>query len=207
MQKSDLDELSSRPLRAIHADGISELIMGLTWLLWGALIAIPQVVPRGPWWQPYWIVAPILMISSGFGGQWLARRLKERWTYRRTGYVQPNPPPHGRLWAVVIIAWVTAAVIAGFMSQGREWLDLLPLGCSILVAAALAFGLGKQGIPGAMVYSMLCVIIGIALVSLKIHIDLGFAVLWGGLGLAMTGGGAWRLWRFVHSHAEVETNA
>ncbi len=206
MQPSDLDDLSSRPLRAIHADGISELVMGLTWLLWGSLIGLPQIMPRGAWWTPYWIVVPLLLVSSGFASQWAIKRLKERWTYRRGGYVQPNPPTHGKLWAIPLITMVSAAVVAGFLTGNRGYLDLMPLGCSVLVAAGLAFGLGRQGVPGAAFYAVLSIAIGFVIVRQQTNIELGFAFLWGGLGLAMTIGGLWRLWRFVRSHAEVQPN-
>lgn len=206
MQKSDLDSLSSRPLRAIHADGITELVMGLTWLLWGILLGYPQLLPPGSLWKPYWMIVPLVLVCSGFLGQWTTKKLKERWIYRRAGYVQPSPPSHGRLWSTLLIAAVTAAVTAAFLSRSGGWRDMLPLGISVMVAGALAFGLGRQGVPGAAFYGIVSVGLGIAIMRQRADIELGFALLWTGLGVSMTIGGGWRLFNFVRTHPEVQLN-
>lgn len=203
MQNVNLDELSRRPLRALHADGIPEFIMGLTWLLWGILLGTPYLLPRGPWWKTYWMITPWVLVCSGFLSQWAMKRLKERWSYRRAGYVEFPKTGSRSPWAAFLIAGVTGIVVAGFLATDRVWLDLLPLLCSILVAAALAFGLGRHGVKLAGLYAVVTIGLGIAVALLHIGIEFGFAILWAGLGLAMTAGGGIKMAQFVRTHEEV----
>jgi hypothetical protein len=203
MQNIDLDRISSRPLRAMHADGIPEFIMGLTWLLWGLLLGAPYLLPRGPWWKPYWLVTPWILVFSGFAAQRAMKCLKERWSYRRAGYVEYSRTGSRSPWAVFLIAGVTSIVFAAFMSRDRSWLDLLPLVCSILVAAALVFGLGRHGVSRAGIYAAVTIGLGIAVTALGIEIKFGFGILWTGLGLAMAIGGGMRMAMFVRTHEEI----
>ncbi|NWF84818.1 MAG: hypothetical protein HXY18_13430 [Bryobacteraceae bacterium] len=203
MQNADLDEISRRPLRAMHADGIPEFIMGLTWLFWGLMLGIPQIVPKGAWWKPYWLVVPWLLALSGFAAQWAMKRLKERWSYRRTGYVEFSKTGARSPWAAFLIAGISGIVIASFLSSSRSWLDLLPLGCAILVAGALAYGLGRQGVRRAGLYAAVTIALGICVVALSIGIELGFAIVWGGLGASMSVGGGMQMAKFVRTHQEI----
>lgn len=203
MHNVDLDEISRRPLRAMLADGIPEFIMGLTWLFWGLMLGIPQVIPKGAWWKPYWLAAPWLLALSGFAAQWAMKRLKERLSYRRAGYVEYAKTGSRSPWAAFLIAGIVAVVIAAFVSRNRSWLDLLPLGCAILVAGALAFGLGRHGVRRAGLYAAVTIALGTAVMAFHAGIELGFAILWGGLGLTMAAGGGMQMAKFVRTHEEI----
>jgi hypothetical protein len=204
MRKIDIDTLSRRPLEALHADGINELVTGITWLLTGLLLGLPFLVPKGSWWNTYWIIVPALLAMSGFIAQWAIKRLKERWSYRRAGYVEAMKPTAGRLRAVVFAAAITAAVIAAFLSSGKGWLNLLPLASSILAGAVLVCGMRKSGSPLAWVYGAISVALGAAVTLARLEIEYAFPVLWGGLGIAIAFGGTLRLVRFLRTHREVQ---
>jgi hypothetical protein len=203
MSDMNLDEVSQRPLKTLHADGIPELTLGATWLVWGILLGIPEMIPKDRLWDYYWLLVPLVLIGSGFGGQWLTRKLRERWSYSRAGYVEPAKTSEGRRIAVAFITLVTGMVVSGFIIRGRTWLDLMPLVVSWLVAAALYYGLTRQGASGAVLYSTVCIAIGIAITAAGLGIEKGFALLWAGVGLTMAIRGGLRLIQFVRSHEEV----
>jgi hypothetical protein len=203
MQDMNLDEVSRRPLKALHVDGIPELTLGATWLLWGILLGIPEVIPKDRLWDYYWLLVPMVLIGSGFGGQWMTRKLRERWSYSRAGYVEPAKTSKGRTLAVAFIACVNAIVISAFIVPGRAWQDLIVLVTSGLVAAALYYGLSRQGAPGALLYSTVCVGLGIVITMVGLGMEMGFALLWTGVGLAMAIRGGMRLMKFVRSNEEV----
>lgn len=123
----NLDEVSRRPLRSVHADCIHELFMGLTWLLWGVLIGLPFLVPRGGWWKPYWIVTPFVLVKGGFVSQRLVSKFKERWSYPRAGYVEFAAPKHGCFLAGLAAALgiaLTAARLSIDLAFGALWVGL-----------------------------------------------------------------------------------
>lgn len=188
---------------SFHSDGLPELVMGLTWMLWGGLLGIPEFLSLGEWRTPYWIAVPVLLAASGFASQWATKRLRTRWTSKRAGSGQALQPAHGKLWAVPLFSMLVAVIVAGFMTGDQGWANLVPLACAVLVAAGLAYGLGRQGVPGAAFYAALSVGLGIAIVRGRMSSEFGFALLWSCLGLAMTLGGLWRLARFLLSARSV----
>ena len=113
MQTHDLNAISQRPLRTINADGIPELVMGVTWLLWGILCGIPEMVPTGHLWRYYWLIVPFVLMSSGLAGPWITKRLKERFSYSRAGYVELRQPKSGYAWAVIGFVLCTSLVEIG----------------------------------------------------------------------------------------------
>jgi hypothetical protein len=193
MTESAPVDASAKKAPASSADGISELVMGVTWMLWGVLIGLPQLLPQGGWTAYYWVAVPILLAGSGFYGQSVIRRLRERWSPRGSEGGKARALAHGQLWAVPLVSMMSAVVVAGFMTSSKNWYDFIPLGCSILVAGGLVLGLGRRGVPGAAFYAALSVGLGIAIVRGRMAPESGFALLWSGVGLAMTLGGAWRL--------------
>jgi len=203
MQDLNLDEISRRPIWTLHADGIPDLVVGLTWVLWGILLGIPGVVPKDELWKYYWLVTPLVLVLSGLAGQWTIKKLKERWSYKRAGFVEPLKSKGGRFWALIFIALINAIVVSAFIAGGRSHLDLLPLICSVVVAAAFSHGLRKQGAMGAGHQVLPCILLGVGITAAGLGIETGFPVLWGGLGLTMALRGGWRLIGFMRTREEV----
>lgn len=48
---------------------------------------IPPFIPKGAGWKPDWLVAPLLLVRSGFAAQWAMKQLKERRICRRAGFI------------------------------------------------------------------------------------------------------------------------
>lgn len=201
---ADLDDISRLPLRTINADGIPELVMGVTWLLWGILCGIPELVPKGHLWRYYWLIVPFVLMSSGLAGPWITKRLKERFSYSRAGYVELRKPKGGYAWAVIGFVLCTSLVASAFVFNSTSWLDLLPVVVAAVVAGALHFMLRKQAGMGPYLYPLLCLALGAIGLALNLGTEAAFAVLYAGLGVAMTIGGGLRLVRFVRSNEEVD---
>jgi len=137
MQHSQIDELSQRPLRTINTDGIPELVVGAQMLLCGVLIGIPEIIPKGQWWRPFWMIIPFVLMASVLAAPWITKRLKERLSYRRAGYVELRKPKGGYAWAAIGFVLCTSLVASAFVFNSKSWLDLLP----VVVAAGMAVGL------------------------------------------------------------------
>lgn len=62
--------------------------MGALWTTWGGLWLIGTTLPRGMAYTCFWLAVPLALACSGIFGNRTLRRLKERITYPRAGYVQ-----------------------------------------------------------------------------------------------------------------------
>lgn len=204
MQANSLNAMSQRPLRTINADGIPELVLGVTWLLWGILCGIPEMVPKGQLWRYYWLIVPFVLMSSGFAGQWITKHLKERFSYSRAGYVELRKPKGGYAWAVIGFVLCTSLVASAFVFNSKSWLELLPVVIAAVLAAGLHFMLRKQAGMGPFLYPLLCLALGAVGLALNLETGAAFAVLYAGLGVAMTIGGGLRLVQFVRSNEAVD---
>jgi len=108
----NLPEIARRPARYWSADGIPETVMGALWVLWGASFLLGYVLPRGSARNSYWMIAPLLLAASGVFAQWFTKRLKEKYTFPRGGYVTLKSPAPIARYLVATLALVTAGILA-----------------------------------------------------------------------------------------------
>lgn len=196
-----LRDLDHRPQRYWNIDGIPELVMGLVWMLWGAALIVGDALPRGAAAGLYWIVVPAILVLSGFAANWVVRRLKQRVTYPRTGYIAyRDPGPRARLatGAVVIAA---AATIAAIVVTGRAAGMEHSVGPVLGVIISLAFVVAslRQKAPHLLSLAGVALALGIAFGTLKMGwAAVNWLFVW--LGLAAATMGAWRLRRYLRQH-------
>ena len=57
------------------------------------MLAMKELVLGTPWAWLMGVILPVLVIGLTFGTKWLLETLKERLTYRRTGYVRYRDQP------------------------------------------------------------------------------------------------------------------
>lgn len=194
----ELRDLEDRPKRYWHVDGIPELIMGLVWILWGGALLLGDALPRRSGARAaYWLIAFGILVFSG----WAIRRLKERLTYPRTGYIEyRDPGPRVRL-LTRLIAMLSAAAIAGLIVTGRaagmEHSGALVLG--VILSLAFVGASVRQKAPHLLALAGIALALGVAFTALKLGwAAMNWLFVW--LGVAASVMGAWRLRRYLRQH-------
>ena len=197
----ELRDLEDRPKRYWHVDGIPELIMGLVWILWGGAVLLGNALPKSSGARAYWLIVLSILVFSGFFANWATRRLKERLTYPRTGYIEyRDSGPRVRL-LMRLIAMLSAAAIAGLIVTGRaagmEHSGALVLG--VILSLAFVGASVRQKAPHLLALAGIALALGVAFTALKLGwAAMNWLFVW--LGIAASVMGAWRLRRYLRQH-------
>jgi hypothetical protein len=172
--------------------------MGLVWILWGGALLLGDALPRRSGARAaYWLIAFGILVFSG----WAIRRLKERLTYPRTGYIEyRDPGPRVRL-LTRLIAMLSAAAIAGLIVTGRaagmEHSGALVLG--VILSLAFVGASVRQKAPHLLALAGIALALGVAFAALKLGwAAMNWLFVW--LGVAASVMGAWRLRRYLRQH-------
>jgi hypothetical protein len=119
MPHPDLEDLARRPSRYWHIDGLPELMIGTLWIVWGAAWLIGQSMPRDWRWAVYWLVMPPSLALASLALSRATRRLKERISMPRAGYVAWKEPGRGSRVALAAFIAVAALLLAVFVLWGN----------------------------------------------------------------------------------------
>lgn len=115
---NNINEIRRRTSRYWHIDGLYELSIGCLVLGLGAYFALLELIPDGTLLNE--------LLDGGFlivfvGGVWLISKateaIKERITYRRTGYVEYNQPKSIVLILTALIAMLFAVVFVFLLTR------------------------------------------------------------------------------------------
>lgn len=197
--KNKLDQVAQRPRRYWFEDGLTELISGGLFLLIGVFSLIEGLAPPH---SQLTRIAGIAALITIIIGPWLARpiirRLKERLTYPRTGYVSFRKPKKSRRALTMVVTLIVSAAVVWILMLLPGSLDWIPLieGVAVgtflfyqgysfeltrfhilaLVAAALGAGLSVAGIGNLVGMGIFFILMGIAVlfsggVTLNNYID------------------------------------
>lgn len=137
MQPLNLDEISRRPQKYWHVDGLPELMMGLLWMIWGAAWLFGQTLPHDWKWNLYWTATPALLALSGYAAVWATKLLKARISFPRTGYVAWKEPTRAVNLAAAAIAMLAAMVLVAVLRN--EATGERPVALILGVMLSLAF--------------------------------------------------------------------
>ena len=160
----DLKSIERRPQKYWSADGLPELMMGLTWMVWGGAMAFGQTLSRGAGWKVYWTFMPAVLALSGFAANWITRELKKRITFPRAGYVEWKEPTRGSRLIVAAVAMVTAATLAALLIKGRaEGLEPVAApGLGVLLSLAFVVASLRQRAPHLLALAGIALVLGLA---------------------------------------------
>jgi hypothetical protein len=164
----NLDEIARRPQRYWDVDGLPELMMGVLWMLWGSAWLLGEALPRG--WQSnaYWTAVPALLVLSAVASVWATKRLKERLTFPRTGYVDWKEPSRSARLTAAAVAMVTAMVLAGLAANrdaGMEQVAAPLLG--VILSLAFVVASLRQRAPHYLALAAVAVALGLAFGALR----------------------------------------
>jgi hypothetical protein len=115
----NLEDLERRPVKYWNEDGLPELVMGLLWILWGGSQLVGNALPRGPVWNVYWTLTPLLLVLSGVGAVWVTRKIKAQVTFPRTGYVRWKDPTRAQRLAAAAVAMASAMLVTSLVVKSR----------------------------------------------------------------------------------------
>jgi hypothetical protein len=197
MQTSWLKDIARRPRSYWNIDGLPELGVGVLWLVWGGYFLSREAVPRGGVYQVYRNMGLLLVVGFCLGMNWALKRLKERITFPRTGYMTLRPPSRAqRLVTMLLGAAVAVGMVVLVRRGGVFWETWAgPLMGLLLAFALLAVGI-CQRLRSMLVLALLAVPCG--------FLGRALAPGWGGmnwlfvlLGAAATVAGAVRLRGFL----------
>jgi hypothetical protein len=137
VKRIDLEQVERNLFRDYMQDGLMEMLLGAFFFFLGLLL------PRGGGLVA-WVV--LLIVFSPL----LLQRLKKRFTYPRTGYVElrpgdPGPIPWFTLGSFVLglVALVVVLVAAGVIADPAQWYRWMPVLFGIWFAG-MFLGLGLQ---------------------------------------------------------------
>jgi hypothetical protein len=200
----NLKDLESRPRRYWSVDGLPELAMGVVWIVWGlAMIGGDLLGSRGLG-AVFKTAIPAVLVLSGFAANWAVRKVKERVTYPRTGYVElPEPTRASRAFAA-LIALAAASAVAALVLTGRPDAaqKASPI-VGVVVSLGLLVASVRQRAPHLLALAGVALALGIAFGMMKMGLEsLDWLLVW--LGLAGVVVGGLRLLAYLKAHpAEV----
>lgn len=199
----NLDEVERRPRRYWNADGLPEISMGALWMFWGVLLALPRLLPPGEWLGWYRMVVPFLMVGAAFSSQWVTRKLKERITFPRGGYVRwLEPSAAVNMLSAGVAALVGCALIVVVVKGRQESLRymVVPLS-SVLIAGALLVLAFRWKLHHYLVLSVASLAAGLVAWARRIPLEPGMILLLLTLGALSVLTGTIRLRRYLRAHS------
>src|SRR5512143_3916040 len=169
-----IDQAIRRTRSYKYIDGTYELQLGLTLLLISAYGLLPPTPQRSS--LGGWVLLILSLVLIGLGPlliDWIVRAIKERYTYRHSGYAtvrkrkEPLFPPDTMVLFVLLgfLAWVVLLSFSEEILTSR-WLPLLP-------AVILAIVVGLTGIRASLRRFVILAFVGLLV---------GFILAWADVG-------------------------
>ena len=184
----DIEKIEKRTVQYFYNDGLSEIAIGLIFLVLGGYIFGQTIVPEGsPLNAVYSVLFVLVIASSGFLVNRILRFLKRRITYPRTGYLaykKREPSPKRRL-AAGIVGGVIAALFT-LLAIAPSVKALLPALNGLLLAFAVFLFANKIGLVRFYILSAASAVIGIAVTAAGVGDVKGISLYYGLFGAAMT---------------------
>jgi hypothetical protein len=144
---------------------------------------------------------PAVLVCSGVVSNWATKKLKERLTYRRTGWVEMTEPGRGvRLVAAglaVVSAGGLAAMIVTGKAEGMEHTVTPAIG--LVLSLSFVVASVRQKAPHMLALAVVALVLGMSFGMLKLGWgSLSWMFLWLGVAAAVVGG--WRLSSYLKAH-------
>lgn len=186
------DPLSQPQRRAIqywYVDGSYEIGFGLLCLLLGLYFLLEKLV-QGSWLSAVVDGALVLVFILGILlVNWLTRRIKERITYPRTGYVAYRRPAGLprllRLLLLMVITGLLAAAIALLMARPITGFDVMPLVTGLLLALVLGILAWRSTVPRFYLLAAFSAMVGWGLAFAGLGNYLALSAYYAAIGLAL----------------------
>jgi hypothetical protein len=178
------------------------MVMGVVFVVWGAAHLLQDLLPRDSRFvRVYsWLYLLVLVVSA-LAANWITKKLKDKYTFPRGGYVKFHEPTRSRLLLGGIAGGLTAAAVAVLIPlsfRNRSIADLFVLTFSVVMAIGFVFLSRRLGMRHYTGLSLLSVLLGTTLYLLRLEWN-GMWWFFVGIGMAFTVVGSFRLRAFVRS--------
>ena len=194
----EIKKLMQDAYRYFYDDGLVELgIGGLFTVIALAMLAMKELVLGTPWAWLMGVILPVLVIGLTFGTKWLLEALKERLTYRRTGYVRYRDQPSRGRWIVIIGAIALAIIAAIFMPEWSEHMSIYEGG---LLAVILVYMGYRVQLARLYLLATIAAMAGIGAAQAGLDDIVGSVVTFGIAGLALMISGGLTLASYLRSN-------
>ncbi|MBE3129882.1 MAG: hypothetical protein IMZ54_04080 [Acidobacteria bacterium] len=202
----DIEKIEKRTVQYFYNDGLSEIAIGLIFLVLGGYIFGQTIVPEGsPLNAVYSVLFVLVIASSGFLVNRILRFLKRRITYPRTGYLaykKREPSPKRRL-AAGIVGGVIAALFT-LLAIAPSVKALLPALNGLLLAFAFFLFANKIGLVRFYILAAASAVIGIAATAAGVGDTKGISLYYGLFGAAVIISGLATLVAYLRKSARAD---
>lgn len=201
--KDDIDKTIKRTQQYWFIDGLTEIAVGIVFLLIGVLFLVEAAAPPdSPMAHVSALGLPVLVIVGWLVARRLVAAAKVRLTYPRTGYVRYRARPASqrinRFVVGALVGAATALLVAAVGLTTPASLAWIPALEGLFVGLFWLYYGHQVSLTRFYVLGGLSVMIG-AVVALSGAGDiLGNGMYFGLMGLALIGSGALTLWDYVH---------
>ena len=201
MPHPDLNDIARRPAQYWNIDGLPELTVGVLWMVWGGAWLVGQTVPHDWRWTAYWLIVPPALALGGVAATWATRRLKERVTFPRAGYVEWKRPDRRTRFFVATAAVVAASALALLVLTNHTGSveQRAPAVISVILSLSFVAAGLKQRAPHYLALAAVAVALGLAVGTMTTGWN-SMNWLFVALGAACTLVGAVRLALFLRAH-------
>jgi len=160
----------------------------------------------------YWLAAGLLLFMFGFG--WgvsrIAKSLKARITYPRTGYTAFKPYIYNykRILVLFILAGILGGTLGILSTQPNEQKIgvFVPIVQGIIGAAVFTYAAQRSEVKRLYYLAAFSIGIGLAIGALGVGIVLGISFFYLSIGLALVVTGSVALVQYLRSHEPVDLN-
>jgi hypothetical protein len=202
MESSDnISKIMQRTQRYWYEDGFQDMGFGAFIFALGLLFVAESLTPPGsPLWLVWGLAGPLLLLGGGVVISKVVRRLKERITWPRTGYVSyQRARGKSRLFRLLGVAVVSAGISAGIIVVQRNWLSLTVI-FGLVYMATFTFLAFRCGLRRYLLLAIWCLGLGLALAPLPFAREQAVAIYHVGTGAAWILAG-WLTWRHYNATA------
>jgi MFS family permease len=185
----DIEKIEKRTVQSFYSDGLTEISLGLIFLLLGGYFFAQAAAPEGSaLGSALSVLFFLVIVSACFLVNRILRFLKRRITYPRTGYVafkKKEPSPKRRA-ATMIVGGIIGASLAALYGLSPSFKALFPALNGLLLAIAVLLIANKIGLARFYVLSAASAVIGFAVTAAGVGDIKGISLYYGLFGAAVT---------------------
>jgi hypothetical protein len=186
-----LDEIAKRPLRYWSEDGLPDLMLGLMFVVVAAIFLIGRMLPAGSSIaRAYPMAAPALWAVSSIAIARALKKLKERITFPRAGYIAFREPAlFYRACALALVLLVgVGAVLLNRTAAAPQWRSMAGPALALIFATALLIGGFQYKLRRLLWLSAFSLLLAASMYRMEAGLDGAlWVMLWLGGALALTG--------------------
>jgi hypothetical protein len=194
---SDPTRIAGRLMQKAHnRDGLPEICAGVFLMVTAAGIFAPRILPHNKLGAAVLFVMLLVLMLTCFALPRAPKWLRKRFLLAQVGYVKPKAIPRRLKNYLGFAIGIPVALLVVYFAHDGRWL---------LAAAAILWGGITVTFGRSLRYwvtAVVAVSAGVWLAFTNIELGLGFAILWGGLGLVTLTSGSFVLLRFLRQSRE-----